>query len=497
MLKRRKFLKYLGLTAFGFGIPGIVNSKTTNRKKPNFIIIFTDDQGYQDIGCYGATKIKTPNLDKMAGEGMKFMDFYSSNSVCSPSRASLMTGCYPTRVGITGVLFPRDKKGLNPEQITIAEILKEQGYATACVGKWHLGHLPEFLPVKQGFDQYFGIPYSNDMWIDPNMELAEDIKLNKGWTVQKIKKINVRKAGKSRHQVPLMRNDKVIEFPAEQAHLTKRYTEESIKFITKNKNKPFFLYLPHTMPHIPLYVSEEFKGKSKQGLYGDVIEEIDWSTGEILKSLKQLGIDKNTFVIFTSDNGPWLKKKDKGGSALPLRGGKFSTYEGGMRVPCIMRWPGRISSGSICREVAGTIDFFPTLARLAGAKLSSDRIIDGKDILPLMEGRPGARSPHEAYYYYKGKTLEAVRAGEWKLRIIDHKKKKKRGKGKPKPAMEKDQSKKKKFIIELYNLKQDISESNNLAEKRPEIVKKLKTMMINFDKKLKEDMRPAGGAGKK
>ncbi len=264
MVKRRKFLKYLGLTAVGSSIPGIVNSKTANRKKLNFIIIFTDDQGYQDVGCYGATKIKTPNLDKMAGEGMKFMDFYSSNSVCSPSRASLMTGCYPTRVSIPGVLFPRDNKGLNPDEITIAEILKEKGYATACVGKWHLGHLPEFLPTKHGFDQYFGIPYSNDMWIDPKMELAEDIKLRKEWTVQKIKKINNRKPGKSRHQVPLMQNEKVIEFPADQAQLTKRYTEESIKFITKNKNKPFFLYLPHTMPHIPLYASDEFKGKSKR-----------------------------------------------------------------------------------------------------------------------------------------------------------------------------------------------------------------------------------------
>ena len=430
--------------------------------KPNFIIIFTDDQGYQDVGCYGSPLIKTPNLDRMAEEGIRFTDFYSSNSVCSPSRASLLTGCYPTRVSIPAVLFPGDEEtGLNPDEITIADLLKTQGYATTCIGKWHLGHQSEFLPTGQGFDSYFGIPYSNDMRINPAMELASDIKLYEGMTIERIRTEEPRG-----DWVPLMRDEQVIEYPCDQSTLTKRYTEEAVKFITANQNSPFFLYLPHTMPHVPLFTSEKFRGKSERGLYGDVIEEIDWSVGEILKTLKTLDLDERTFVIFTTDNGPWLEFQERGGSALPLRDGKFSTYEGGMRVPCIMRWPGKIPAGEVCSEVAATIDFLPTIASLVNIPLPADRIIDGKNIWQLVTAAPNAHSPHDAYFYYRENELQAVRSGKWKLRKTD--------------------------IVELYNLNEDMSEMNNLAEMHPDIVERLTETMLNFDSELKANARPPG-----
>ena len=452
---RRDFLKTVGLGAASLAVPGCAPllsceskkgrqiSPKASMDKPNFIIIFTDDQGYQDIGCFGSPLIRTPNLDRMAAEGMKFTDFYVAASVCSPSRAALLTGCYPPRVGVTRVLFPRDNIGLHPDEITVADILKAQGYATACVGKWHLGHLPQFLPMRQGFDSYYGIPYSNDM--------------------------RIKRGDKS--GPPLMRNEDIIEHPANQATLTLRYTTESIKFITENKDRPFFLYLPHTMPHVPLFVSEKFKGKSKRGLYGDVIEEIDWSVGEILKTLKELGIDEKTLVLFTSDNGPWLSKRKAGGSALPLRSGKFTTYEGGMREPCIVWWPGRVPAGTECGEVCATIDLLPTFAKLAGGKAPSDRVIDGRDIWPLMAGKAGAKSPHEAFYYYKGGKLEAARSGKWKLVL--------------------------KKTPELYDLDADISEKHNVADEHPEIVKRLTDMMEEFDRELKANTRPPGRASER
>ncbi|MCK4998547.1 MAG: sulfatase [Anaerohalosphaera sp.] len=465
MHTRRKFLQTIGI---GFGALMTASFKlsanTPKLQKPNVIIIFTDDQGYQDIGCFGSPKIKTPNLDRMAQEGMRFTDFYSANSVCSPSRAALLTGCYPPRVGITKVLFSKDSIGLNPKEITIADMLKDHGYATACIGKWHLGHLPEFLPTKQGFDSYFGIPYSNDMKIDPKATLADDVKFNNGMTEQAVRTQQPKK-----NFVPLMRNDKVIEYPADQSTLTQRYTQEAIRFITENRSKPFFLYLPHTMPHIPIFASPDFKGKSARGLYGDVIEEIDFSTGEIIKTLKSLGIDENTLIVFTSDNGPWNLKNGHGGCALPLRGFKFQTYEGGMRVPAIMRWPGKIPPEKVCSEVAATIDMLPTIAHLTGAKVPDDRVIDGKNIWPLMSGQKNALSPHQEYFYYRGTKLQAVRVGKWKLRI------------------EKED--------ELYDLQADISEKNNLAKQEPEMVNKLKAIMNDFDKDLKNNARPAGKAG--
>ncbi|NQT87075.1 sulfatase-like hydrolase/transferase, partial [bacterium] len=290
-------------------------AKAHEKEKPNFIIIFADDQGYQDVGCFGSPLIKTPNLDRMAGEGRRFTNFYSAASVCTPSRAALLTGSYPTRVGLPSVLFPRNNTGFSDTEITIAELLKGQGYATKCIGKWHLGHLSPFLPTSHGFDSYYGIPYSNDMTIDPKATLATDCTFREGMTRERAASEKPKK-----NWVPLMRDKEVVEYPADQTTLTKRYTAEAVKFITANKAKPFFLYLPHTMPHVPLFASEKFKDTSKRGLYGDVIEEIDWSVGEILATLKKLGIAEDTCVVFTSDNGPWLSKGKAGGCALPLRG---------------------------------------------------------------------------------------------------------------------------------------------------------------------------------
>lgn len=441
-------------------LTGLIFSKT-----PNFIVIFTDDQGYEDIGCFGSPKIKTPHLDKLAAEGRKFTSFYSANSVCSPSRAALMTGCYPTRVSVPGVLFPRHKEGLNPDEITIAEVLKTKGYATSCIGKWHIGHKPKFLPTRQGFDSYYGIPYSNDMTIDPEAKLAADINLREGFTLDRIKNEKPKK-----NLVPLMRNEEVIEYPCDQTTLTKRYTEEAVNFIEKNEDKPFFLYLPHTMPHIPLFASKKFKGKSDRGPYGDTIEEIDWSVGEIMKALRKNNLDENTLVIYTSDNGPWKLKEGRGGSAHPLRGYKFQTYEGGMRVPCIMSWKGKIPSGTVCDEIGATIDLLPTFANLAGAKIPDDRIIDGKNIWPIISGEKGARSPHEIYYYYKGNRLESARQGKWKVR----------------------RSGKKSQSVELYDLDNDIAESKNLSQKNPELIQTILKKMDKFDKDLKLSQRSIG-----
>jgi len=414
-MNRREFIKALGLGVATLTIPGC--AKPTSRK-PNFVIIFTDDQGYADVGCFGAKGFETPNLDQMAAEGAKFTSFYSAAPVCSPARAALLTGCYPMRVSIPRVLFPRDNIGLNPDEITIADVLKTRGYATCCIGKWHLGHLPRFLPTRQGFDYYFGLPYSNDM-----------------------------------SPLPLIEGEETIGLKPDQSQLTRRYTEKAVEFIKKNKDRPFFVYLPHTMPHVPLFVSDKFKGKSKQGLYGDVIMEIDWSVGQILETIKQLGIDEKTLVIFTSDNGPWLSKGAHGGSAKPLRDGKFATYEGGMREPCIMRWPGKIGAGTVCSEMATTMDFFPTFAKLAGAKVPTDRIIDGKDISALMTD-PQVKTPYKAFFYYFERQLGAVRSGQWKL-ILERKREKKT------------------IPAALYNLQQDIGETRDVSAQHPAIVRRL------------------------
>ncbi|MHC4543747.1 MAG: sulfatase-like hydrolase/transferase [Planctomycetota bacterium] len=456
---RRDFLKTVGLSAASLVVPGCASPAQqlpprASTGKPNFIIIFTDDQGYQDVGCFGSPNINTPNLDRMAVEGTKFTDFYSAASVCSPSRAALLTGCYPPRVSITKVLFPRDSIGLNPDEVTIADVLKTRGYATACIGKWHLGHLSQFLPTSNGFDSYFGIPYSNDM----DGVKGRNRNLDRAW----------RQKDYSPWNVPLMRNEDIVERPADQTTLIERYTQEAVKFIHKNKKRPFFLYLPHTMPHIPLFVSDEFFVADAHKAYKATIEQIDSSVGRILEALKKAGVDKNTLVVFTSDNGPWLSKKHHGGSALPLRDGKFTTYEGGMREPCIARWPGKIPAGRVCGEICGTIDLLPTFAKLAEGEVPPDRVIDGKDIWPLMSGKPGAKSPHKTYFYYRGNNLEAVRSGRWKLR--------------------------RRKKAELYDLNADISEKNNLVDKHPEVVKRLTGMMEEFDRELKANARPPGKA---
>ncbi len=443
--------------------------------KPNFILIFTDDQGYQDLGCFGSPKIKTPNIDRMAQQGRKFTDFYVAESVCSPSRAALLTGCYPPRAGVTRVLYESDVIGLNPARVTIAEVLRQRGYATACIGKWHLGHKPVFLPTRQGFDSYFGVPYSNDMRVDRQAAVADDCHFRQGMTLEKMRHDKV-----THHWVPLMRNEKIIEYPADQSTLTRRYTEEAIAFIEKNKDRPFFLYLPHTMPHIPLFASEQFTGHSAIGPYGDVLEEIDWSVGRILAKLKALGLDENTLVIYTSDNGPWKLRPDKnghvrGGWADPLRGAKFGVYEGGYRVPCVMRWPGRIPAGTVCSEIAGTIDLLPTFAHLAGAPLPTERILDGRDIRPLILDEPGAKTPHGLYCYYKKEGLAAVRSGKWKLLL-------------PRKWKNKD------LPMALYDLSADIGESNDLAEQRPDVVKRLTEMAKQFDAELQANKGDYGKA---
>ncbi len=435
--------------------------------QPNVVLIFADDQGYQDLGVFGSPNIKTPNVDLMAKEGMRFTDFYSAASVCTPSRAALMTGCYPERVGRLPVLFPRGNTGLNPKETTIAKMLKTKGYATACIGKWHLGHKKPFLPTNHGFDYYFGIPYSNDMGIDAAMDLADDINWRNDYTEEMFRKLKRRSGGP-----PLFRGTEVVEFPVDQNTLTKRYTEEAIKFITTNKEKPFFVYLPHTMPHIPLFATPEFAGKSEAGLYGDTIEEMDWSVGQIMKTLKSLKLDKNTLVIYTSDNGPWNLRGNKtskvkgntnrnvGGSALPLRGYKFQQFEGGMREPTVMWWPGHIPAGSECSEVAGTIDVLPTVAAITGATLPEEKI-DGHNILPLLTAEAGAKSPHDAYFY----QAKAVRMGEWKYM----------SQGK-----------------QLFNLAKDISETKNVAADHPEIAKKLSERLQQFQAEMKAEGRPAG-----
>lgn len=441
-------------------------------ERPNIILINTDDQGYGDVGCYGAKGFQTPNLDRMAAQGIRFTSFYTNCSVCSGSRTALMTACHYKRLGIPPVMFPRNRNGLHPQEMTIADLLKQLGYATAIIGKWHLGHLAQFLPTRQGFDYYFGIPYSNDMTIDSeNAKLAKDILLRQGMTIEKIQNDKP-----TPNWVPLMRGEEVIEYPAEQSTLTRRYTEETIAFIKKHKDGPFFVYLPHAMPHLPMAASEKFKGRTKT-LFGDVIEELDWSVGEILRTLKELGIDDNTLVIFTTDNGT------RSGSSGPLRGQKATMYEGGFRVPCIMRWPGKIPEGRTCDEIAATMDVLPTLAAITGAKLPSDRIIDGKNILPLMRGDPDAKTPHEHYCLAHGQG--AVRSGKWKFYPW------------PEGAQVKGKNKKddgpvKGPAVQLYDLSVDIGETRNIAPQHPEVVERLGTIFREHLADLKKNARPAG-----
>lgn len=433
-------------------------------RKPNFVVIFTDDQGYQDVGCFGSPNIETPHLDRMAADGARFTNFYAMAPICSASRAGLLTGCYPPRVGTVGVYFPHHRVGLNPDEVTIAELLKPLGYATACIGKWHLGHHSKFLPTNQGFDYYFGVPYSNDM--DPVKGVKTN--LDDAFVANDIRRWNV----------PLMRNEEIIERPAHQPTLTRRYTEEAVQFIAKHKDEPFFLYLPHTMPHIPIFVSEAFHTDDPSLAYQRCIEEIDWSVGKVLEAIKEHGLNEDTLVIFTTDNGPWLglKLPHHGGSALPLRAGKFTTFEGGMRVPMIARWHGNIPAGLECDAVAATFDLLPTFANLAGAELPS-RKIDGKDIGPLLKGQ-SQRSPHSAFFYFAGGGgLRSMRKGNWKLHL---------------ERMEGRGDRRKKIPAQLYDLSNDISEQHDLATSKPDLLKELVDEANTFAKKLKQEARPEG-----
>lgn len=445
-VSRRQFIKFLSAGAVSLTLPGCAsfNGGTSNARKPNFVIIFCDDLGYGDLTCFGHPTIRTPNLDKMAAEGQKWTNFYVGASVCTPSRAALLTGRLPIRCGLCGkrrVLFPDSAGGLPQREVTIAEALKEKGYATACVGKWHLGHLPQYLPTNNGFDSYFGIPYSNDMdrvagegrqaFLEPKVEY---------WNV------------------PLMRNEEIVERPADQNTITKRYTEEAVKFIQESKNKPFFLYLAHNLPHVPLFVSQKFRDKSLRGLFGDVVEEIDYGVGQILSTLRREGLAENTFVVFTSDNGPWLIFDEHGGSAGLLRGGKGCTFEGGMREPCIMWWPGKIKP-AVVNDMGSTMDIYTTILTLAGAKVPDDRVVDGLDLSPALFGT--GPSPRQNMFYYREGKLFAARKGSYKAHFITRS-----GYGKDKEEYHDPPL--------LYNLEHDPSEKYDISKDNPDAITEIR-----------------------
>ena len=427
---------------------------------PNIVVIFIDDMGYADIGPFGAEGYETPHLDRMASEGMKFTDFQVSSAVCSASRVALLTGCYHRRVGFSGALGPTAEVGIADGEMTLGELCQQKGYATACYGKWHLGHHPKFLPRRHGFDEYFGLPYSNDMWpFHPRfVNLAPDDPQRKN----------------NYPRLPLIEGDRVVDAEVngqEQAMLTTWYTEKAVDFIHRHQKKPFLLYVPHTMVHVPLFVSDKFKGKSQRGLFGDVVMEIDWSVGQILAAISMCDLDQDTLVIFTSDNGPWLSYGQRAGSALPLREGKGTMFEGGCREPTLMWWPGKIPAGTTCDELASTIDILPTVAALIDADLPSHRI-DGKDIRALMTGQPDAISPHDVYYhYYGGGELQAVRDRRWKLHL-PHSYRTLNGRpgGKGGQPVAYEQA---RIGLELFDLKNDVSETTDVAGQQPEIVARL------------------------
>ena len=437
---------------------------------PNVVIIFTDDQAYADLGCYGGEHVVTPHLDRLATQGMRFTDFYVAQAVCGASRAALLTGCYPNRLGMLAAPGPSAKHGIHERELLLSELLKQKGYATAAIGKWHLGHHVKFLPKQHGFDSYFGLPYSNDMWpFHPE-------------------------SGSQFPDLPLIEGDRIINpkvTSEDQNMLTRWYTEHAVEFIKTNQEQPFFLYLAHTMPHVPLHTSEEFRGKTGKGLFADVIAEIDDSVGQVLTTLQECGLDEKTLVIFTTDNGPWMSYGNHAGSAGPLREGKGTSFEGGVRVPCLMRWPGRIPSGVVCHELAATIDIVPTIAGLVGGELPSHPI-DGKDIWPLMSGFPGAKTPHESYLYYWGNELQAIRAGRWKLHF-PHAYRSLTGRpgkdGKPNGYSERQ------IEYALYDLEADIGESRDVKALYPDVMGRLQQLAEPARIELGDSARKMTGAG--
>lgn len=424
----------------------------SGHRPPNVIIIFTDDQGYADVGCFGARDFETPHLDRMAREGARLTQFYTAQPVCSAARAALLTGCYANRIGIHNALMPGSKVGLNPDEVTIADMLKSRGYRTAVFGKWHLGDAPQFMPLRQGFDEYFGIPYSGDMWPKhPQQGSVFDFR-----------------------PLLLYENERVLDTLDNQTRLTTQITEFCVDFIKRNRKKPFFLYVPHPQPHVPLCVSDKFRGKSKHGLYGDVIMELDWSVGQILAALKRYGLDDNTLVVFTSDNGPWLSYGNHAGSAAPLREGKGTVWEGGVREPCIMRFPGRIPAGSVIETPLMTIDLLPTIAALTGARLP-EKTIDGKNALPVLTGATKEPLHDCLFFYYNVNELQAVRYLGWKL-YFPHTY---RTMGNNPPGHDGRPGEYKHIRIEtpeLYNLLDDRSENQNVADKFPELVTHIQTL---------------------
>ena len=446
--------------------------------KPNIVVIFTDDQGYQDLGCYGSPLIKTPNLDQMASEGIRFTDFYVASSVCSASRASLLSGRYPSRHGIGGAIFP-EKGGLDPEEVLLPELLKTANYKTACYGKWHVGDTPGMLPMDQGFDEYLGIPYSNDMYIAPNQQFADNVEFTNGYTLQMARNDqdtvrvtsgfkNFKRKGLS-GKVPLFEGEKIVEYPCEQSALTERYFDRAINFIKKAQDNPFFVYITPAMPHVPLYPSDKFKGTSERGLYGDVLEEIDANVGRLLAHLKEAGLDENTIVIFSSDNGPWLKFGEQGGSALPLRDGKGTIFEGGVRVPCIVRWPGKLPKGVVSHQAVSAYDWLPTITSFADIK-TNHLTLDGHNIAAHLEN-PTNTSLNNAYVYHRDTKPAGIRLGHWKYLEQGGTYYGKDKEGKPEEAM-------------LFNLKDDPSETRNVIEQYPEVLARMKKELEQIKSRL-------------
>jgi arylsulfatase len=432
---------------------------------PNIVIIFCDDMGYADVGCFGAKGYTTPHLDRMAAQGVRFTNFHVAQAVCSASRAGLLTGCYPNRIGIHGALVPKSNHGIADGEMTLAEVMKQKGYATGMAGKWHLGHHPQFLPVRHGFDEYLGLPYSNDMW-PHHPETKKD-----AWP-----------------PLPMIEGDKAIKVGLDgkdQEQLTTQYTERAVRFIEKNKDRPFFFYLAHSMPHVPLYVSDKFRGKTTRGLFGDVISEIDWSVGQVLGALDRCGVADNTWVIFTSDNGPWLSYGDHAGSAGPLREGKGTAWEGGTRVPCIMRWPGKLAAGKSSGAMLMTIDLLPTIAKRVGAQLPKHKI-DGLDVWPVIAGQKGAKNPHEAYaFYYADNQLQGVGTGDgrWKLQF-PHTYRTLAGRPGGTGGIPARYEPRKVEQPELYDLQNDIGEAKNVTAGHPDVTKRLET----FAEKMRADL---------
>lgn len=436
-------------------------------ERPNVVVVFCDDLGYADIGAFGAEGYETPHLDDLAARGRRFTDFYAAQAVCSASRAALLTGCYPNRIGIQGALGPGARHGISDDETTLSEVFRTAGYATACFGKWHLGHHPRFLPTRHGFDEYYGLPYSNDMW-------------------------PFHPTNKSFPDLPLIEGEETIALNPDQTELTSAYAEHAVDFIERNREGPFFLYLAHSMPHVPLFVSAKFDGKTPRGLFGDVIAEIDWSVGRIVETLREHDLEENTLIVFTSDNGPWLSYGDHAGSAAPLREGKGTSFDGGVREPTIFCWPGRIPAGTACDEPAMTIDLLPTLAGLIGVELDADRPIDGLDIWSLVAGEPDAASPHEALYFYWGRELQAIRSGRWKLHFPHEYR---TLVGEPGSGGEPGPYRQAKIGLALFDLRDDVGESTDVAADHPDVVERLSALADMARAELGDTATGATGAG--